>query len=97
VTLTVQRKQLMNEKIVSSGHTSTDIQGMIVTLLTREEIAANIGAARDHGIAVVCKENIEDLLNQVALPPSADKCFRDLKKLIPASKKGIFGNLEYFQ
>jgi len=73
-------------------YSSHKVQPVIVTLCSREEVAANLDDARNHGIAVLCRENLEDLLNQVALPLNADKFFADLEKLIPTSKTdSLFG------
>ena len=61
------------------------LQPTIVTPLSRDEVAADLVTAGKYGIAVVCKQNIENTLNQVGLPPNADRVFQEAKKLVPAS------------
>lgn len=89
----VQRTHAIGEKLANAGHSDKKIQSVIVTLLTRDEVAANIKDAQAHGIAVICRENLEDALKQIELPLDADRFFEGLKKLIPPPNKeaSIFG------
>jgi hypothetical protein len=87
----VQRAQQAREKLANAGYAATEIQPAIVTLCRRNEVAANMDVARDHGIAVICRENLEDLLNQVSLPPDAEQLYSELEKLVPESKQDLFG------
>ena len=61
------------------------LQSAIVTPLSREEVAVDLAAAGGHGIAVVCKQEIENALNRVGFLPNADRIFQDAKSLVPAS------------
>ncbi len=81
----VQRIKLVREKLIDSGYGHLQIHPVIVTPLTRAEVSADLDDAGKHGIAVICKENIEEMLNQASLPPHADRLFEDAKDLIPAS------------
>lgn len=81
----VQRTTLIKEKLVGAGYGYLQLQPVIVTPLSRKEVAADLKSAGEHQIAVVCKEDIEAGLNQVRLPPNADKMFQDAKRLIPGS------------
>lgn len=85
----VQRTKLVREKLNSAGYGLLQLQAVIVTPLSRAEVTANLETAGKHDIAVICKEDIEELLNQVALPPNADKSFEDAKKLIPNVVQGL--------
>lgn len=81
----VQRTTLIREKLVDARYGHLQLQPTIVTPLLRDEVAADLVTAGNHGIAVVCKQNIENTLNQVGLPPNADRVFQEAKKLVPAS------------
>lgn len=84
----VQRTKLVREKLAEAGYGYLQLQPVIVTPLSKNEVAANLEAAAKHGIAVVCKEDIEELLNQVGLPPNADRLFQNAKRLVPSSGQG---------
>lgn len=81
----VQRSMLIREKLDHAGYGFLQLQSVIVTPLSREEVVANLETAGKHEIAVVCKENLEEMLNQVSLPLNADRVFQDAKSLIPNS------------
>lgn len=81
----VQRTTLIKDKLADARYGHLQLQSAIVTPLSREEVAADLAAAGGHGIAVVCKQEIENALNQVGFPPNADRMFQDAKKLVPAS------------
>lgn len=84
----VQRAKLIRDKLNGSGYGFLRLQAVIVTPLSREEVTANLETAAKHDIAVVCKEDIEEMLNQTNLPPNADRLFEDAKRLIPNSGQG---------
>lgn len=81
----VQRTKLVREKLNEAGYSHLQLQSVIVTPLSRDEVAANLETAGKHHIAVVCKEDLEGLLHQVSLPPNPDRLFEDAKRLIPSS------------
>ena len=81
----VQRTTLIKEKLADGRYGHLQLQSAIVTPLSREEVAADLAAAGAHGIAVVCKQEIENALNRVGFPPNADRMFEDAKNLVPAS------------
>lgn len=83
----VQRTGLIREKLNSAGYGRLQLQPVIVTALSRSEVAADIATAGGHGIAVVCKEDLEELLNQASFPPNADLAFENAKRLIPGSRQ----------
>lgn len=86
----VQRTTVIKEKLASAGYDHLQIQSAIVTPLSRDEVAANLKIAEEHGIAVICKEEIIKLLDQVSLPPDPERIFEDLKGLVPGVHKGSF-------
>lgn len=91
----VQRTKLIKTKLAEAGHGRLEVQATIVTPLSRGEVAADLEIAEEHGIAVVCKEDLERLASQVALPPNADRLFTDSRRLIPGSNPSLpFGRVE---
>lgn len=84
----VQRTKLIKEKLTTAGYGHLQIQPVIVTPLSRNEVAANLETAGKHGIAVICKEDIEELLTQAGLPPNPERLFQDAKALVPGTSQG---------
>jgi hypothetical protein len=81
----VQRTKLIKEKLRGTGYGVLQIQSVIVTPLSRDEVAANLETAGKYNIAVVCREDLEAMLNQISLPPNADRLFQEAKRLIPSA------------
>ncbi len=74
--------------MLSSGYGHLRIQSVIVTPLPKEAVSADLEKAGKHGVAVICKENLENLLKQVTLFPNAEKLFEDAIQLIPGNDLG---------
>jgi hypothetical protein len=79
----VQRAKLIHDRLTETGYGFLQIQPVIVTPLSRDEVTANLSTAGQHDIAVVCRDNLEYMLNRISLPPNADQLFQDAKRLIP--------------
>lgn len=89
----VQRSMLIRQKLDHANYSYLQLQAVIVTPLARQEVAANLEMAGKHEIAVICKEEIEEMLSRISLLLDADKAFQDLKSLIPnAGQASLFGN-----
>ena len=80
----VQRTNLIRSRMKDIGYGHLDIQSAIVTPLSREEIKANLEDAAKHGIAVISKENIEELLKRVNMPLDPEALFKEAKTLVPS-------------
>jgi hypothetical protein len=74
-------------KVTKAGYGHINVQPVIISALRRNEIEADIELAGKTGIAVVCKENIEELLNRVTLPPNPDALFQEAQQLIPRTEQ----------
>jgi hypothetical protein len=90
----VQRSKLIREKLDQAGYGFLQIQALIVSPLTRDEVTADLETAGKLGIAVACKEDLEEMLKAVSLPLNADKVFNDVKNLVPNSGQGNFFNVK---
>ncbi len=86
----VQRTKLIKDKLADAGYGYLQLQPAIVTPLSRDEVAVDLETAGEHGIAVICKEDIEGMLRQVVLLPNADRMFQETKRLIPSSEPSLF-------
>jgi hypothetical protein len=86
----VQRTKLIKAKLADAGYGYLQLQSAIMTPLSRDEVAVDLATAGEHGIAVICKEDIEGMLRQVVLPPNADRLFQEAKRLIPSSEPSLF-------
>ena len=86
----LQRTKLIKAKLADAGYGYLQLQPAIVTPLSRDEVAVDFATAGEHGIAVICKEDIEGMLRQVVLPPNADRMFQEAKRLIPSSQPSLF-------
>jgi hypothetical protein len=80
----VWRTTQIKEKLALAGHGHLQIQSAIVTPLSRDKVEANLKAASENLIAVICREEIEKLLMQVTLPQNPEKIFQEIKALMPA-------------
>lgn len=83
----VQRTSLIKEKLVRVGYGHIPVQPIIVTSLRKSEIEADLELAERNEIAVVCRENIEELLRRVMLPLNPDGLFQEAQRLIPSTKQ----------
>jgi hypothetical protein len=61
------------------------VQPVIFTSLTRDETASHWSTAATYRIALICKENIINLLNLVDRPPNAEQLYSDAVASIPPS------------
>lgn len=91
----VQRTKLIRENLASSGYGFLQIKPIIITPLTRAEVEANLDDARKYNIAVICKEDIDDLLKLVIVSPNPEKLFEEANRFIPGnSESDLFPNLK---
>lgn len=84
-----QRTTLLRENLRKSGYEHCLVQPVIVTALPRNEIEAGLEQAGENGMAVVCRENIEEMLNRVLFPPNPEALFQETQLLIPPVKGSV--------
>jgi len=88
----VQRTKLIEQRLAESGYGSSQVQAVMVSPLSPEELAADVKRAAEHQIAVICKPDLQKALDEIALPPDADRFFQELKRSIPMpGLQGFFG------
>jgi hypothetical protein len=82
----VTRAHSIREKLDNSGYTGVRVQPVIVTSLSRGRVEGDLEVAKEHRVAVLCREDLENALNRVALRPNAEQFFGNFEKLIPAAR-----------
>lgn len=86
-----QRVTVVRRALEEAGHAAFRIQAAIVTPLSREEVSADLEFAGKHGIAVVCREDLERALIQALQAPDSDSAFDDICGLVPPEgRQGTF-------
>jgi len=83
----VQRTTVIKEQLVKAGHGHLAVQPVIVTAMKRNEVEADLERAGENGIAVICRENIEELLSRVGFPLDPEALFLEAQRLIPRIKQ----------
>lgn len=78
----ISRTERIRASLQSSGHSHIDVLPVIVTTAPRATIQRDITDAASHGVAVVARENIDNLLQRVRIPPSPSQLFAEAKALI---------------
>lgn len=82
----IQRTNLIKGKLNATyGHLT--VQPIIVSKLTRAEVSAHIEEAGKHSIAVMCKEELEELLNRATSYPNPEGLFKEVLRLIPKNEQ----------
>ncbi|MEK6791663.1 MAG: hypothetical protein AABY45_08190, partial [Deltaproteobacteria bacterium] len=66
------RTTLIKDTLTKAGHGQIMVQPIIVTAYSKKQVEAELERAGESGVAVVCKENIEELLRRVTLPPNPE-------------------------
>ncbi len=70
-----RRTTLFKERLAASGYQHATVQPVIITALPKREIEAELNEAQRNGIAVVCKEELDSLLNQAKFTPNPEALF----------------------
>jgi hypothetical protein len=83
----IQRTVLIKEKLKNAGFEHFSIQPIIVSKLPRVEVTGHLEEAGKHNIAVVCKEELIELLNRVTFHPDPERLFQDALRLIPKNEQ----------
>ncbi len=82
-----RRTVLINKKLSGSGFGPTVVQPIMVTELAREEVDVDLKVASKHKIAVICREEIEELLRRITLSPNPEEYFKQAVELVPTMKE----------
>ncbi len=93
----VRRTTAIRDQLSSAGHAHIQVQPIIVTALSRNAVQAELGEATKNAIAVVCKEELDTLLNETSLLPNPEELFKRAADLVPkpaqqSGQESLFSN-----
>lgn len=78
-----RRTILVKEKLVGAGYGHLIVQPVIATALVRNSVQTELEDAGKAGIAVICKEEIDSLLNESTIYPNPEDLLNRSVQLIP--------------
>ena len=92
-----RRTILIKEKLMASGYSHLVVQPIITTTLPRNSVVTDLEDAGKASIAVVCKEELESLLNENTVFPDPEVLLKRSAQLIPkfpdkADQPSLFTN-----
>lgn len=82
----VQRTNLIRKKLEETGFGYLLVQPVIITRLTRSEVSGHLEEAGKHDIAVICKEELTELLDRATFLPDPEGLFKEAIRLIPENE-----------
>jgi len=87
----------IKEKLMAAGYSHLIVQPVITTALVRNSVATELEDAGKAGIAVVCKEELDSLLNESTIFPDPEDLLKRTTQLIPkipdkADQASLFNN-----
>lgn len=81
----VRRTTQLKDKLRGAGFGHLLVQPVIVSLLTKAELQADLEDAGKHRIAVITKEGLQPLVEEATLFPNPEEVFNRLARNIPGS------------
>lgn len=88
----IQRTIKIAEYVSKNSGSYLDIQAVLATSLTEAESGPHRDLAIKHKVALVCKEQIEELLNRLDVPENPDQIFEEAKQLAEQDQGELFNN-----
>lgn len=88
-----QRALDIRNALEASGASMPEIQTVMMSLVSRESASGDMENAGKANIAVLCTEDIQELLQMVPSAPDADKVFDHIKARIPITQAPITSGL----
>jgi hypothetical protein len=70
--LLVERTEKVRQSLAASGHANLSVLPIIVTTKTRGEVMAELDQARNAGVYVIAREELNDLIERSSVIPDAD-------------------------
>jgi hypothetical protein len=89
LTKLIQRTIRIKEYLSTTLHSYSEVIPVLVSTLPTAEVHAQRDSAAKMGVALICKENIEELIKRLEFPPNPDVLYEEAKQLIP-KKEGSF-------
>jgi len=83
----LSRTDQIRAMLQSSGNAYIEILPVVITALSRNSIDNDIREAAQRGVVVLTKENIDDLMQRVIIPPTPSQLFAEAKILLNEASK----------
>lgn len=80
----VARVEQIKTSLQQSNHNFIDILPVLVTAVSRDALPKTIADAARHGVLVVAKEQLDEALRRLSIPPSSWELFDELKRDLEA-------------
>lgn len=71
----VERTEIIRKRLVTSGNQHLKVVPVIATSKPRDEVKADLEEVKNKGVAVLTKEDLEDMLSQTIVLPDAEAIF----------------------
>jgi len=71
----LSRTVAVRDQLAKSGHTHLRVLPVMVTTLSREEIASETGDAASNGVFVIAGDDFQQAIGRTLIPPHADRLF----------------------
>lgn len=81
----VERAESVRQRLLESNNRHLRVLSVIVTSMTRAQVAADIEAAERLKVLVVTRENLEQGPTQTLAPPNADQIFEEAEQTVQAA------------
>jgi hypothetical protein len=80
----LSRAVAVREQFANSGQLHLRVLPVMVTSLTRDEIASETGDAATNGVFVITRDYFEEAINRTLIPPHADQLFVEAEQGLQA-------------
>lgn len=75
-----ERADAVRKRLASSNNSSVRVLPVIWTTKSRDEVSGERDAAREMGVYVVTRDDVQALVNRTLLPPDAEAIYRDAEQ-----------------
>lgn len=80
----VGRAALLTRQLASSGNGHISVKPLIVSAATREELEADLEKAGEHGVIVIAKSELDELISRAAHQPDPEALYDELLRYVPS-------------
>lgn len=88
----LQRKNRIVQELTSNEFDSKGTLPVLITTMTRAELTDQFEAFREKGIVLVTRDDLENLVERVVLPPNSDLMWDELSRSIQPATPDFFKN-----
>lgn len=74
------RTAAVREQLSKAGHAHLRVLPVMVTTLSRDEIASELGDAVSNGVYIIARDDFEEAIARTLIPPHADQLFAEAEQ-----------------